>query len=193
MTEQTVPIPEGIPEPVDIAKLQAVDSGDEDFVVPNHRNHGRARRAWERQNKEKAEKPRGRATSTTTIPNRKGQFVEPVTRFYAMIGAGVAIRDPQCGLAIMQAAPDAAKAWDEIAYKNEAVRRALWALAQTTTFGELFAAHVPILLAVGVHHIPKMRMVFENLQQQFNPATGESVPGETAEGGAPNGTRWQGA
>lgn len=98
-----------------------------------------------------------RAKPKKTVPNRKGQFVQPITQLYGYIGMGVFVRDQVCGAAIIQAAPQCAEAWDEMAYKNEAVRRVLWAVVQTGDLGKIIAAHLPILVAAMSHHVPVMR------------------------------------
>lgn len=95
-------------------------------------------------------------TRRTAPPYRPGQFVKPLTEFYGMIAMGVAIKDPQCAQAIMANAQSCAEAWDKAAKTNTAVRAALQALIETTTWGTLVAAHMPIVMAMLVHHRPNM-------------------------------------
>jgi hypothetical protein len=117
-------------------------------------------------------------------PNVKGQFIKPIARWYGMMAMGIGMRDPQCGMAIMQQAEACAIAWDELAYKNDSVRRVLHGLMQTGMWGEIFVAHMPILMTAAFHHVPAM----QNMQAMFE-QMGMTVPegGDNAERGA-NGT-----
>lgn len=105
------------------------------------------------------------------IPNRKGQFVEPLTQLYAGIGTTVILFDPVCGQAILQSAPKCAESIDELAYRNEAVRRAVFALTQTSAIGAVLVAHLPIIMAVVMHHVPAAQQAFgvmgANMMEEF--------------------------
>ncbi len=91
-----------------------------------------------------------------TIPNRQGQFVKPLTELYGLFAMGLAPFDQTCAMAIAQSAESCAKAWDDLAHKNEAIRRLLWSVIQTSDWGKVGLAHVPIMIAVMQHHMPKM-------------------------------------
>jgi hypothetical protein len=107
----------------------------------------------------------------SAIPNRKGQFVEPLMRMYSGIGAMVMLYDPICGTAIVTSAPKCAETMDRLAYENDAARRAIWALTRTTTMGAVFVAHLPIIMAISMHHIPAAQEAFgqlgANMMEEF--------------------------
>jgi hypothetical protein len=96
----------------------------------------------ERRKRVKKEIPK----AVVAIPNRKGQFVEPLTKLYA-------------------------ETLDQLAYENEAARKAIWMLTQTSTLGMVFVAHMPILMAVLMHHVPRMQEAFgamgANVMEEF--------------------------
>lgn len=127
---------------------------DETFGTPNHEASREPRRPLF-PGKSKPEDKRNARTKPTkvTIPNRKGQFIEPLTELYGFIGFGLMPLDPTCAMAIMQAAPKCAEAWDDLAYKNQAVRRVLHSITQASIIGQLAAAHMPIFLAILSHHV----------------------------------------
>jgi hypothetical protein len=79
-------------------------------------------------------------------PIPPGGFAPAVEKMYGTIALAVMPLDMELAAAIMQVAPDAAAAWDELARRNHAVRRILVAMMQTTAAGALFAAHMPIIL-----------------------------------------------
>jgi hypothetical protein len=89
-------------------------------------------------------------------PYRAGQFIEPLTQLYAFAGVGLMPFDPHCAMTIAQSGEDCAKAWDELAKNNLAVRRALQSLLATGAWSGVIAAHAPILVAVLAHHAPGM-------------------------------------
>jgi hypothetical protein len=157
-----------IPEPPAFESLIAEDIPDEPtikFTRPDARAHGRARRAWANT---QPKGPRGSSRPKVNIvrapvPNVKGQFVKPIARWYGMVAMGIGMRDPKCGMAIMQQAEACAKAWDELAYKNDAVRRVLYGMMQTGMWGEIFVAHMPIIMTAAMHHVPAM----QNLEEMF--------------------------
>lgn len=162
----------------------------EAFATPDFRAHGRARRnLWGQRDKESAtgRTPRQRTIKQkSTIPNRKGQFVEPVTRAYVMIGGVIAIRDPHCGRVIVMQAEAAAVALDDLAYTDEFTRRILWSLTQTGKYGAVIGAHLPILIAVLIHHVPAISDAISYMGQAFAESVirGEAMSnGETPDSG----------
>lgn len=78
------------------------------------------------------------------IPN--GGFAPAVEKMYGTIALAVMPLDMELATQILKVAEPAAKAWDELARRNMAVRRILVAMMQTTAAGALFAAHMPIIL-----------------------------------------------
>lgn len=86
---------------------------------------------------------------------REGSLVKPLTQIYVSMGMMIVPFDQACGQAVIQNAEQCAKALEALARENEAVRRAILALTQTSAWGGVVIAHLPILLMVTVHHGPK--------------------------------------
>ncbi len=86
-----------------------------------------------------------------------GGLAAPLKDLYILVGAMLSPVDPICGGAIIQQAPDCAKALETLAKQNPEVRRVLVALVSTSAYGAVVTAHIPIILAVAAHHIPAMR------------------------------------
>jgi hypothetical protein len=116
----------------------------------------------------------------TLIPNRKGQFIEPLTQLYGILGTAVLMFDPVCGSAIIQSAPKCAETLDNWAHQNETVRRVIWAVTQTSVAGAVFVAHMPIIIAVSMHHIPAAQQAFGQMGADMMEEFLKHVP--TAEG-----------
>ena len=110
--------------------------------------------------KPKAEKP---------IPPkpRPGTLVKPLTDLYTSIGTMLVPFDQPCGMAIVNSANDCAKALENLARENPAVRRALLRLVETSVWGQVIAAHAPIFVTVAMHHSPTIR----NAYSQHPPPT----------------------
>lgn len=98
-----------------------------------------------------------------TPPKRKGQFVEPLTQIYVGVSMVLMPVDPICANAIAQCAEQAAIAWDELAYQNDAVRRALFALTTTSVTTKVIIANLPIITAIIMHHVPAAQRIMGNM------------------------------
>lgn len=105
------------------------------------------------------------------IPNKKGQFVEPLVKLYAGAGTAVMMFDPVCGQAVLMSAQKCAETVDELAYQNESVRKAVWGLTQTSIMGAVFVAHLPIIMAIVMHHVPAAQQAMgamgANMMEEF--------------------------
>lgn len=88
---------------------------------------------------------------------RPGSLKKPLQDMYGTIGMTVALFDPVCGQAILANAEACAIALENMARENEAVRRVIMSLVQTSIWGQLIAAHMPILLAIAMHHVPALK------------------------------------
>lgn len=182
----TDPTPEEIPgqQSLDLGALQFSDApmpnpeASKDFTPdePPARNasggfRGFASRSARAGRAKKEPKPKDFPLIVQQIPNRKGQFVQPLTEFYAGIGTAVIMFDPVCGQAILTSATKCAETIDELAYRNEAVRRAVWGLTQTSAWGAVLIAHMPIIMAVVMHHVPAAQQAFgalgANMMEEF--------------------------
>lgn len=177
MTDITLDTSEDMP--VDLASI-AVEESDE-IIVPNSGresddpppdslsvNAGDARpesaadrvRARFRQRGRAGAEPSSpraaRADARASAPKpRPGSLVRPLTELYTSIGVMLAPFDPVCSVSIIENAEPCAKALENLARENEAVRRAILALTQTSAWGGVLIAHMPLLLMVITHHGPK--------------------------------------
>lgn len=87
---------------------------------------------------------------------RPGALKKPLMEMYGSIGMAVSMFDPQCGFAVMQNAEKCAEAMEGLARENEAVRRVVMNMIQTSVWGQVIAAHSPIIFAIAAHHVPKI-------------------------------------
>lgn len=96
--------------------------------------------------------PSGRPTKTKkTAPQYKeGALVEPLTKAYAAFALGTMPFAPMTANQIMQRAEECAQAWDEWAKVSPTVRRLLYPLLNVSGGAKVFAAHLPIAVAVMV-------------------------------------------
>lgn len=87
-------------------------------------------------------------------PYKPGQYLEPLTQAYAMAGMLALPFNTAIGSTITENAEACAKAWDDLAAKNPAVRRALNALLQGSAWSAVIIAHAPIMLVVMHEYAP---------------------------------------
>jgi hypothetical protein len=77
-------------------------------------------------------------------PIPRNGFAPDIEKLYVMLGMGFMPFDVELSGKLVEIAPAAGEAWDELARKNEVVRRALVALLETGAWGKVFAAHAPL-------------------------------------------------
>lgn len=99
-------------------------------------------------------KEKARKSPSPLPPYREGMFVQPLTELYGFLGMGIMAFDPMCGTAVITSAEQCAVSLDKLAKQNHAVRRVLVAVTQTSALSAVVAAHMPILMAVVLHHVP---------------------------------------
>lgn len=190
MTDATVSV-----DTPDIPAFDAATAADavieiDTPIVPNHKasrdRKGSARERAQKlfsaahgQQQEKPARTRTTKTRKSLPPKRKGQFVEPLETLYGGIAIMLMPIDPVCSMAIANAAPECAKSLDALAYQNDAVRRAVYALTQSSAAGAVLMAHLPILMAIAVHHVPAVKSIMGTL--------GGSVAGNMMETNMPEG------
>lgn len=160
----------------DIGQLGEPDIVDP--PVPNHRvgsdlpppdgGPSRSRRLFERSAKGATTTAKTRAKAPKGPPPEvtPGEFVQPLTDIYNTVAMVLMPFKPQASLVMISAAREAteeetkrgvepptvneqcAKAWDDVAQKNESVRRTLKTLTTAGVWGGLFMAHMPIVAAI---------------------------------------------
>lgn len=166
----TEPWQEQTPEPLDLASLSITDAPAPEHIVPNHWasstvDKPEAKRRTVRERLMGATKTQPRNVKPPKerkhVPNRPGQFVEPVENFYNTVAMVLMPFKPEVSMVIMSPAgpstedvpepPTVARncaiAWDEAAQKSESVRNFLDSVMTVGIVGQLIAAHAPILIA----------------------------------------------
>jgi hypothetical protein len=137
-------------------EIPGLNFNTEDFsdepVMPDPRASRDSRRLWVRTKEGNTRNAKPRKIPVPKV--RPGHFVEPLTQIYAGIGMGLMPFDPVCANAVMVSASRCAEALDQLAQENDGVRRALFALTRTTAIGMVMVAHMPIMLAIVIHHVP---------------------------------------
>lgn len=107
------------------------------------------------------ERPRQRRTPKAARPvppkPKAGTLVKPLTDFYTSIGTMMLPFDQPCAMAVINNATECAESLENLARENPKVRRALLAMVETSVWGQVIAAHAPIMLAIAMHHVPAVR------------------------------------
>lgn len=85
---------------------------------------------------------------------RGGIVQKKLVDIYTYFGMGVmmATGDQVCAQAIIDAAPECAKALEEMAKTNPNLRRVLLKVISGSSYAMLIQAHLPILMAIATHH-----------------------------------------
>lgn len=168
MADEPLDNSEEIPTPLNLDALNVEDVSMPTHGIPNVKA-GKPKHNWFT-GSPAGDKRETRKTSTPrkpAIPRRKGMFVQPLTQMYVGMGMILMPVDPVCANAVMQSAEQCAKSLDDLAYQNDAVRRALFAITQTSAVGAVIFAHLPILAAVMMHHVPAVQNVMGVMGQQM--------------------------
>ena len=88
---------------------------------------------------------------------RPGIIGRQISDIYMGFGTMMMPFDPYCGNAIIQAAEECGKSVEKMCKTNPAFRRFVLKFLETSVFGEAVIAHLPILIAVMMHHVPSMQ------------------------------------
>lgn len=120
-------------------------------------------------------------TPVPPMPAR-GKLAAGLQDIYVTIGMMLMAVDPVCAQAIINSAPECAKSMEKLAKTNPAVRRVLLKMLETSAYGAVVAAHLPILMAVVMHHMPALQQVnippVQYPQSDPTVANGYGGPGE---------------
>jgi hypothetical protein len=71
--------------------------------------------------------------------------------------------DQPCGTVIINSAEDCARSLDSLARENPKVRRALMAMVETSVWGQVIAAHLPIITAIAMHHVGPVKNAMQGV------------------------------
>lgn len=162
MTTPTVEVP--ISRPIQTTKDHPRFSGEQDAPATKKIDTEAAReRVTSARNAARAsdKAPRGRKPAekapAAPITYTPGMFRAPITALYGQAGGLVQYVAYPIGSAMVQQAGPCGEAWDKVAKQNPTVRRWLHSMTQTGAWGELFAAHLPILMTALMTLSPAFR------------------------------------
>jgi len=150
--------------------IEEPDDGRSPFEIARERINAARGKVNTEAGEARGKNTRKRATTARkTVPASKpGEFVEPIRDLYTYMGMGLSVYDMRqghvitdndgnmitpCGMSVIENADKIANAWDELAQKNPAVRKALRGLVTTSIAGQLIAAHAPIVFAIVQGHV----------------------------------------
>lgn len=186
LTPQDAPFPpDPIPFPV------PVPTPDEDeHITPDHTASEDPRLSIVERVKARAkdngakDAPKSAPKAKKRVPaSRPGALVRPLADIYTSIGMVLVPFDPACGMALVDSAQKCAESLDALAQRNDSVRRLLLALTETSAWGGVLTAHLPLLLVIVAHHGP--REVSEKvapLAAMMNPNLGANMEAAQPEG-----------
>jgi len=80
---------------------------------------------------------------------------------YAAAGMMVFPMDQQLGMVISTQGPECAKALDDLAKADPAVKRALEKMLATSAWSTVVMAHLPILVAAGTKYVPELKRRYQ--------------------------------
>lgn len=137
------------------------------------------------------EQPKERPKAPEQPKQRPGKIATALSKMYGNIGVMLYPFDPHCSEALLNNADNMAKSLEDLAKENEAVRRVLMRLTETSAWTQVITAHAPLLMAVGMHHGGAVTKLVRKDQDQTPQSSGhppsppadtesDDVPGETA-------------
>ena len=92
---------------------------------------------------------------------RTTKLRKEIENIYALSAMAVFPFDPYIGNLLADNAENCATAWDELAARNPRVKKLLESLTQTSAYGAVIAAHLPIAVAVATKYVPQLRDSYE--------------------------------
>ncbi|HEY1213251.1 MAG TPA: hypothetical protein VGE93_06430 [Bryobacteraceae bacterium] len=118
----------------------------------------------------------------------KGGIAGPIAALYKRAGTFIQPFDAGCGTALIMGADDCGKAWEEVCRRNPQMRRYVLAMIATGANMELLVAHLPIIAAVAIHHVPAVRQMVTQtteqmtkmFEQEMNRMKQENIPNANA-------------
>lgn len=137
------------------------------------------RRWWE--SRPKGDKKNSEKTAKPMPAMPRGGLRASLENFYTGIAISVMPFDAHCGGMILDNAANCAKAMDELAKTNPAVRRVLLKMIATSAIGAVVTAHAPIVMAVAMHHVPALRERQEKMAADMAEMFANSQPEDDSE------------
>lgn len=139
----------------EVPEGNAPSSAAERVRAALRRGNGRGGKRDDSQPSGPREKSAFRPAAVVPPKPREGSLVKPLTDLYTTIGLTLAPFDPVCSTAVLTNAEECARRLEALARENESVRRIILAMVQTSAWGGVIAAHLPIIAMVMTHHGPE--------------------------------------
>lgn len=96
--------------------------------------------------------PKPKADKTPRVAKDDAALKKALMELYSSVGMLLMPFDQPCATSVVNSAEQCADALVKLAAENDAVRRTLNAITQTSAWGGVLAAHLPIIMAVTSHH-----------------------------------------
>lgn len=161
-----------------------------DFKVPDHTaSVSPAERVKERFSRQGA-KPKTatpKRPRAAEPPSYEGEFTQTIADLYRGAAAVLFPLDPKCASVILDVVSDkdskdygkdraqlCAEALDKAAIKSPGLRRFLRMVTTGGVWGAVIATHMPILMAIAMHHTPIMNKLSEFQSASFARMMSES-------------------
>lgn len=122
--------------------------------------------------KDERQRAAGVKTDRKPLPPIPANMAQGIEELYGALAVAVMPFDVELASALMEIAPKAAEAWVELARKNHAVRRILLKMLETSAWGALIAAHMPLFrlaMARTTGQSTRSSMVGEFLAAEVHP------------------------
>lgn len=140
-----VPDPKSAPEPPADPSAKSAGGAARSFLSGRAAPKRSPNRPAESRAKREADKKPAKSKTDSELK-------KALMDLYAAGGMMLLPFDQPCGTAVMNSAESCADSLVKLAQENDSVRRALTGLTQTSAWGGVIAAHLPIMMAVAGHH-----------------------------------------
>lgn len=108
--------------------------------------------------------PSGAPKPAASGPLPHGAIAAGMANLYGQVGMFWGMFDPTCGKAIATNALAMGESLEAAAKESPAFREFCEKLISTSVWGQVIAAHAPVVAIIAMHHVPAIR-------NKFNPAT----------------------
>lgn len=101
----------------------------------------------------------------TQKKGRQSQLQRELANMYSLAGVAVFQFNPPLAQTILAQADPCAESLYKLAQQNPKIKRALESLTQTSAWGAVIIAHLPIAIHVATAYVPALRENFEQSMQ----------------------------
>jgi hypothetical protein len=87
----------------------------------------------------------------------EGSITAGISQLYGQVGMFVGMFDKECGSAIVTNAQAMGASLEAAAKESPAMQEFLNKMITTSVWGQVIAAHLPVVMAISMHHVPAIR------------------------------------